>query len=187
MLEDVADEEDAVNSGSAAGLVHMNLLLPQACSAVGRTAGARPAGRIPMLRMAIERSRWILGTRLGQIRDRLEQLGGRRAADVPEDRDQHAEERRECQQAPQRVDEDPVFIRDLVRQEDADFRLEVEDAGDADAGADDAQADQVVLEMVLREIHGVVAAAERREHRDRRESQLLEDARRVQQPYQRRA
>lgn len=78
-------------------------------------------------------------------------------------------------------------MRDLVRQEDADFRLEVEDTGDADAGANDAQADQMVLEVALGEIDGVLAAADRREHRDRRERQLLEHARGVEQPYQRRA
>lgn len=64
-----------------------------------------------------------------------------------------------------------------MRQEDADFRLKVEDAGDADAGADDAQAYQMILEMILREVHSVIAAAKCCEHRDRRESQLLEDAR----------
>lgn len=69
MFEDVADEKDAVNSGSPAGFIHMDPLFSQACSAVGRTAGARSARRIPMLRMAIERSRGILRARLGQIRD----------------------------------------------------------------------------------------------------------------------
>lgn len=64
-------------------------------------------------------------------------------------------------------------------QEDTDFRLEVEDASDADAGANDAQADEMVLEMILGEVDRIVAAADRREHGDRRQGQLLEDARRV--------
>jgi len=137
--------------------------------------------------MTLERARGVLRARLGQIRDRLEQLGGAGPTQALEERDQHAEEGREHQQTPQRVDEDAVFVGDLVSQEDADFRLEVEDAGDADAGANDAQADQMVPEMALREIDSVVAAANRREHRDRRQRQLLENTRRVEQPYQRRA
>lgn len=187
MFKDVADEEDAVDGGSAAGLVHLHPLLPQTRSAVGGAAGARAAGRVPVLRVTLERPRGVLRAGLGQIGDRLEQLRGRGAADVPEERDQHAEEGREHQQASQGIDEDPVLMGDLVGEEDADLRLEVEDAGDADAGADDAQADQVVLEMVLREVHGLVAAADRGEHRDRRQGQFLEDARRVQHPHQRRA
>lgn len=187
MLEDVADEEDTVDGGSAAGLVHLHPLLPQTRPAVGGAAGARAAGRVPMLRVTLERARGVFRARLGQIGDRLEQLRGRGAADVPEDRDQHAEEGGEHQQTPQGIDEDPVLMGDLVSEEDADLRLEVEHAGDADAGADDAQADQVILEVVLREIHGFVATADRGEHRDRRQGQLLEDARRVQHPHQRRA
>lgn len=179
MLEDVADEEDAVNGGPAAGLVHLHPLLPQARPAVGRAAGARAVGGIPVVRMAVERARRVLRARFGQIRDRFQQLGDRGAAYVPKDRDQHAEERREYQQAPQGVYEDPVLRGDLVREEDADLRLEVQDAGDADAGADDAQADQVVLEVILGEADDVVAAADRRQHRDRRQRQLLEDAGRV--------
>lgn len=177
MLEDVADEEDAVDGGSAARLVHLHPLLPQACPAVGRATGARSARRIPMLRMTLERARRVLGARLRQVRDRLEQFGGRRSADVPEERDHHGEERREGQQTPERIDEDPVFKGDLLGQEDADFRLEVEHAGDADTGADDAQTDEMVLEMILGKIHSVVATADRREHGDRCQGQLLEDAR----------
>lgn len=187
MLEDIADEEDAVDGGPAAGFVHLHSLLPQARSTVGRTAGARAAGRVPVVRVTVERARGVLRARLGQIRDRFQQLGGRGAARVPEERDQHAEERREDQQTPQGVDEDPVLRGDLVRQENADLRFEVENSGDADAGADDAQADQVVFQVILGEIYGVVAAADRGEHRDRRQRQLLEDAGRVQYPYQRRA
>lgn len=78
-------------------------------------------------------------------------------------------------------------MRDLMGEEDADFRLEVEDAGDADAGADDAQAHQVIFKVVFREVHGFVAAADCGEHRNRRQGQLLENARRVQHPHQRRA
>lgn len=100
MLEDVADEEDAVDGGSAARLVHLHPLLSQACPAVGRATGARSARGIPMLRMTFERARRVLGARLRQVRDRLEQFGGRRSADVPEERDQHGEERREGQQTP---------------------------------------------------------------------------------------
>lgn len=66
---------------------------------------------------------------------------------------------------------------DLVGQEDADFRFEVEHASYADTGADDAKADEMVLEMILGEIDDVVAAADRREHGDRCQGQLLEDAR----------
>lgn len=54
-------------------------------------------------------------------------------------------------------------------QEDTDFWLEVENAGDADTGADDAQADKMVLEMILGEIDSVVAAADSREYGDRRQ------------------
>lgn len=54
-------------------------------------------------------------------------------------------------------------------QEDTDFWLEVEDAGDADTGADYAQANEMVLEMILGEIDSVVAAADSREHGDRRQ------------------
>lgn len=138
MLEDVADKEYAVNGRSAAGLVHLHSLLPQARPAVGRAAGARSARGVPMLRVTLECTRGVLRARLGQIGDRLEQLGSRWSAEVFEDRDQHAEERRESQQTPEGVDEDPVFMGDLVGEEDTDLWLEVEDAGDADAGADDA-------------------------------------------------
>lgn len=72
---------------------------------------------------------------------------------------------------------------DLVGQKDADLRLEVEDTGDTNAGADDAQAHQMVFEMILREIDDIVATADRREHRDRRQGQFLEDTRRVQDPH----
>lgn len=187
MLEDVANEEDAVDGGPAAGLVHLHSLLPQTRPAVGGAAGARATGWVPVLGVTLERPRGVLRARLGQIGDRLEQLRGRGVADVPEERDQHSEEGREHQQTPQRIDEDPVLMGDLVGEKDADLRLEVEDTGDADAGADDAQAHQVILEVALREVHGFVAAADRGEHRDRRQGQLLEDARRVQHPHQRRA
>lgn len=76
MLEDVADEEDAVDGGPAASLVHLHPLLPQAGPAVGRSAGARSARWIPMLRMTLERPGGVLRARLGEIRDRLEELGG---------------------------------------------------------------------------------------------------------------
>lgn len=59
---------------------------------------------------------------------------------------------------------------DLVSQEDADLRLEVEDAGDTNAGADDAQTDQMIFEVILREVDNIIATADRREHRDRRQS-----------------
>lgn len=166
MLKDVADEEDAVDSGPAAGLVHLHSLLPEAGPAVGRAAGARSARGIPVLRMTLERPRRVLRARFGQIRDGLEQLGGSRTAQALEERHDHTEERREHQQAPQRVDEDPVLVGDLVGEENADFRLEVEDAGDTDAGANDAQADQMVPEVTLRQVDSVLAAADRRQHRN---------------------
>lgn len=168
MLEDVADEEYTVDGGSAARLVHLHLLFPQASSAVGRTASTRATWGIPMLRMTFERARGIFRARLGQIRDRLEQFGGWRSADVPEERDQDSEKRRENQQTPQWIDEDSIFIGDLVGQEDTDFWFEVKDTSDADTGADNAQADEMVLEMILGEIDGVVATADCRKHGDRR-------------------
>lgn len=185
MFEDVADKEYAVNGRSAAGLVHLYLLLSQARPAVGRTTGARSAWGIPMLWVTIECSWRVLRTCLGQIWDWFQQLRGRWTTEVLKDRDQYAEKRRERQQTPQRVDEDSVFMGDLVGQKNARLRLEVEDAGDTDAGADDAQAHQMVFEVILREIDNVVAAADRREHRDRRQGQFLKDTRRVQHPDQR--
>lgn len=132
--------------------------------------------------MAFERARRVLRAGLGEIGHRLEQLGFWGATETP---DQSHEQAYRCcgdQQASKRVDEYPVFGRDLLGQEHAELRLEVEDTRDPDACADHAQTDQMILEVVLGEVSAFLACVDRGENRDRGQGQLLQDAGRVQRP-----
>lgn len=140
-----------------------------------------------MLGMAFERTRRVLRAGLGEIRHRLEQLGFWRPTETPDQSHEQAYRCRGDQQASKRVDEYPVFGRDLLGQEDAELRLEVEDTRDPDARADHAQADQVILEVVLREVRTFLSCVDRGENRDRGQGQLLQDAGRVQRPDEGRA
>lgn len=182
ILKHVTDEQDTIGRWSPAGLVDLHPLLPQTGPAVCRAAGARAARRIPVLGMAFERARRVLRAGLGEIGHRLEQLGFWGATETP---DQSHEQAYRCcgdQQASKRVDEYPVFGRDLLGQEHAELRLEVEDTRDPDACADHAQADQMILEVVLGEVSAFLACVDRGENRDRGQGQLLQDAGRVQRP-----
>lgn len=137
--------------------------------------------------MALEGARRVLRARLGQIRHRLEQLGFGRATETPDQRNEQAHRCGGDQQASKTVDEYPVFGGDLLGQEDAQLRLEIEDTRHPDARADHAQADQMILEVILREAGAFLARVDRGEYRDRGEGQLLQDAGRVQDPDEGRA
>ena len=91
------------------------------------------------------------------------------------------------QAASQSIEEHPIFGRYVVGEEDAAVGLKIKNPGEADAGADGAGTSQMVLDVVLLDPGTIVVDRQRGENRDRRQGQLLQDARAVEQPHKDRA